>query len=59
MTEQTITRAELERWIADLGAEANDSAWQEPYKEGWRNALVAVMIKMDDARKRDGGEGKP
>lgn len=50
------SQADVERWVRELGEESNEAEWQEPYKEGWRQALTAIIIKMDDDRKRTARE---
>lgn len=48
---ETFSQEEIERWINELSKECSASSWHQVYKEGWQNALMAVLCKIDEARK--------
>lgn len=53
----TATQEDVERWLRELREQCNGSGWQEPYKFGYRDALVAVMGKMDKDRRKEQKNG--
>lgn len=46
----------LEGWLTKLGIEADTAGYAHVYSEGWKNALMAVLIEMD--RWRQNNEGR-
>jgi hypothetical protein len=55
MGNQIFTREEIEQWLGDLGKEAESRQYTVAYKLGFQMAFVAVMSKMDDARRKPAG----
>lgn len=46
-----FSQEDIEYWLKELFGKCRHSEWQEVYKAGYRDALTAVMGKMDDDRK--------
>jgi hypothetical protein len=53
----TFTKEDIERWISELAREHEPHDYDERFKFGFGQGLVAVRAKMDDEIKaRRGGQ---
>lgn len=50
----SVPRELLERWLNEVGREADERGFAFVYSEGWKNACMAVLIKLDDWRRLRG-----